>query len=1362
MFSSGRIFAVVALGVVLLSFSPVFANGDFGLYENPESQSFGSYPVSHAVSSLGTFADGVGDFSERAMHASSVFVKEYAHLPKFSNVSSSFLSATASAFDSLVDRVGGFFERIDSYFFNIFATQDEETEKETIADETPLQQEEAPSSGNDTKELNQELETLKQGGLAVEPIITEPNIIERTILREIGGISEEEVDRRINIVHNKTLQELSEIKELLSRRIDSNTRIVQLTQKIDELSNVTFTTITVNGVSGLTDSDIPDSITVNGYLPLVGGTLTGSLTGTDITLTSTTATSTIAGGLNVGSGGLIYDFSSGMVGIGTTSPTELFSVHGNAFIAGTTTVKALVATSTLFVGDTTGSKFIVNGDGRVGIGTTTPGNAGCCAKGLVIEASGGDELVISSADTGGRKFAIDSEFSSGVGAFTILDRELNKRRFLITENGQTVIGQTISSPTTATGDNVLTVTGDINNRIFVVSTTTQGRTIPSASVGVGTTTPWGTLSVEQGDAPLSFVVSDEGTSTPSFVVTGSGKVGIGTTSPGNKLTVSGGDIEISNSVQPELKLFTTTEGSKQWRITNEGNANRLRILYSDDTSGTNAVYAMVINSSGKVGIGTTSPTELFSVHGNAFIAGTTTVKALVATSTLFVGDTTGSKFIVNGDGNVGIGTTSPDASLDIYTSGTPLFLTKNYTGGTHNPPKAIAQLTITDAGTPQNGFGGTLRFDVEDDAGTIQPNIASVAGVWEDATSATFKGALAFYTNSVAGGNTEKMRIDGSGNVGIGTTSPAELLSVHGDALIAGTTTVKALVATSTLFVGDTTGSKFIVDSDGNVGIGTVSPKTELHVFNSGTTRAKIQGTSFVDVMLEDSSTSGQGRILFKDSAAGDGQGQIIYEHGSDAFRFITNGTERLRITNGGNVGIGTTTPLSRLNVHQDAIAAGSSSPMFRLDTNDTENATDLFAQFTSDYDTTNDIEFAFLTNGSAHADTAWVGGGADVAEYMTASNPETLTPGDLLIVDQDSDALVKKSDGTPYDRRIIGIVSTNPGLIAAGGEIEDSRDNQVLVALAGRVPLKVNLEGGEIKKGDRITSSSLSGVGMKATSSGYTIGIALEDFTGETQENNQTTVSNGGTILVFLNLSYIHLDPHIQKGDIVALDGKGESGLWSVDHYSGRIKFIAPLDINDFDLVNVRAIRGSQSRWSIDEGGNLTVKKITTDELEVKKGITIYDTLSGEPYCITITGGELAKTKGMCGATDASSQLSEPAEELNQEAIDAQDAPDKETSSDSEEEVLQETENEPVGSAADEPTQEAIEEGDGAALEQGQDAGGTDQTDDEVPGALTSGETIDQAQEGQTSEEDITEGSPEAQAETPDDPQADSETDEP
>ncbi len=141
---------------------------------------------------------------------------------------------------------------------------------------------------------------------------------------------------------------------------------------------------------------------------------------------------------------------------------------------------------------------------------------------------------------------------------------------------------------------------------------------------------------------------------------------------------------------------------------------------------------------------------------------------------------------------------------------------------------------------------------------------------------------------------------------------------------------------------------------------------------------------------------------------------------------------------------------------------------------------------------------------------------GADLAEnYLTYDT--TLKPGDLVAIDENNNISVRKTN-SKYDKGVYGIVSTAPGK-TLGGENGESADfatkasleaieenkklitqdkaKVVAVALEGRVPLKVTLENGVIKKGDYLTASSKPGYAMKATEPGQIIGRALEGFDG-------------------------------------------------------------------------------------------------------------------------------------------------------------------------------------------------------------------------------------------------------------------------
>jgi hypothetical protein len=146
------------------------------------------------------------------------------------------------------------------------------------------------------------------------------------------------------------------------------TNNIALATDIDQLSGTTLNNVTVNGISGLTAADIPTDITASNYLPLSGGTLTGAFVNT------ATSSSSFAGAL----------------GIGTTSPSDVFAVNGPIYLANTTpsaTTNRLYSSggSLYWAGSLVGGGSVGNWStdgtnawrpgGNVGIGTTSPSQA---------------------------------------------------------------------------------------------------------------------------------------------------------------------------------------------------------------------------------------------------------------------------------------------------------------------------------------------------------------------------------------------------------------------------------------------------------------------------------------------------------------------------------------------------------------------------------------------------------------------------------------------------------------------------------------------------------------------------------------------------------------------------------------------------------------------------------------------------------------------------------------------------------------------------------------------------------------------------------------------------------------------------
>ena len=142
-----------------------------------------------------------------------------------------------------------------------------------------------------------------------------------------------------------------------------------------------------------------------------------------------------------------------------------------------------------------------------------------------------------------------------------------------------------------------------------------------------------------------------------------------------------------------------------------------------------------------------------------------------------------------------------------------------------------------------------------------------------------------------------------------------------------------------------------------------------------------------------------------------------------------------------------------------------------------------------------------------------------DVAE--TFATDQRTEPGDIVVfVPADrAHPAVRLSSGS-YAPALVGVVSTNPGLVfdegktfLAGDNTNLITDNKTVVAMVGRVPVKYSLENGPIAVGDPLTSSSTPGTAMKATKSGQIIGYAMQS------SENAAGSATDGKLLVWLQL---------------------------------------------------------------------------------------------------------------------------------------------------------------------------------------------------------------------------------------------------
>ena len=189
------------------------------------------------------------------------------------------------------------------------------------------------------------------------------------------------------------------------------------------------------------------------------------------------------------------------------------------------------------------------------------------------------------------------------------------------------------------------------------------------------------------------------------------------------------------------------------------------------------------------------------------------------------------------------------------------------------------------------------------------------------------------------------LRIDSSGNVGIGTSSPLSLLhvkassaptlriddsdtsgvlafqqdGVNGSALLSSAGTFSIGVSNdnsaATLTFLTRNNERMRIDSSGKIGIGTASPATDIHTVSSSD-----------HIITHQSTTTGADiRMNFRDSGNTD-KGGIHYLFNGNSLKFITAESERMRLNSSGNLGIGTTSPSTLLHLQRSSTTAYSAT----------------------------------------------------------------------------------------------------------------------------------------------------------------------------------------------------------------------------------------------------------------------------------------------------------------------------------------------------------------------------------------------------------------------------------------------------
>jgi len=393
---------------------------------------------------------------------------------------------------------------------------------------------------------------------------------------------------------------------------------------------------------------------------------------------------------------------------------------------------------------------------------------------------------------------------------------------------------------------------------------------------------------------------------------------------------------------------------------------------------------------------------------------------------------------------LGIGTTSPDSLLEISSSSTSDFLKLTSAGGGATPIKLVFEKAVGQEGIIEYNRNGDLEiYNTDNDGGVMIDGSASAGAdlyvansgnVGIGTSSPAYKldlvggnmqisdgGATWFGSDSTGGfvrtfnGNTfrfldsgggETMRINNSTNVVlIGTTSDdGYKLNVNG--IIRTTSSfvgenviiekVTAFNSNGIQFRNNAGAEKMRITDGGNVGIGTSSPAYNLD------TTGNIRATGYV--YADDS-------LVTNTIVSAGSQDLSIIKSGAYSTTFSTNGSERARITSGGNLLIGTTTDGSK---RLDVVGAGPSTT-FRLSNSTSDNTIKYGAILGRHYSNSEEDVAGMLITSSSNAtrQSVIIGGGisgvnsANIVAFYTGADYTTLVGTERMRVTNSGNILI-------------------------------------------------------------------------------------------------------------------------------------------------------------------------------------------------------------------------------------------------------------------------------------------------------------------------------------------------------------------